>query len=87
MRRQHPVITRQAPPPPIDSDISPAMQTINNSLEIMRGYYLEKIEELNNRLRELNLMENAREIATVCNEVIRAKKALYQLNSKTGLHV
>lgn len=45
-------------------------------LEMLQGYYREKLQELQHRLRSLNLMENAREISAICVEIIRAKKVL-----------
>lgn len=48
--------------------------------DMLRGYYLEKLQELNHRLQGFNLMENAREISTTCREIIRAKKILTSLN-------
>lgn len=84
MKRQHPAITEQAPVLPPDGTISPALINLGDSLEIMRGYNLERIQELSIRLRGLNLMENAREISAVCHEIIRAKKVLNKLNLKTG---
>lgn len=84
MRRQHPVIAKKAEAIPMDSSISPSILNMGDSLEILRGYNLERIQELNIRLRELNLMENAREITAVCHEIIRAKRALNKLTMKAG---
>lgn len=84
MKRQHAAIIKQAPALPIDGITSPALVNLGDSLEIMRGYNLERIEELSIRLRGLNLMEDAREISAVCHEIIRAKKALNKLTLKTG---
>ncbi len=84
MKRQQPPIAKQAPALAIDRNTSPALINLGNSLEIMRGYNLERIQELSIRLRGLNLMENAREISAVCHEIIRAKKALNKLNLKAG---
>ena len=55
-----------------------------SEFDMLRGFYLEKLQELNHRLQDLNLMENAREISTTCLEIIRAKKILNSLNLKTG---
>ncbi|WP_276480612.1 hypothetical protein [Paraflavitalea pollutisoli] len=51
-----------------------------NNIDMMRGYYVEKIQELNTQLTRLNLMENAREISAICHEIIRAKKGLTKLS-------
>ena len=84
MKRQYPAIIKQAPALSIDGISSPALMNLGDSLEIMRGYNLERIQELSIRLRGLNLMENAREISAVCHEIIRAKQALNILNRKAG---
>lgn len=60
------------------------MPQTGNSFDIMRGYYLEKIQESNARLNRLNLMENAREISAICHEIIRAKKELMKLSMRKG---
>lgn len=52
--------------------------------DMIRGYYLEKIQELEARLIKLNLMENAREISAICIEIIRAKKVLIRISLPTG---
>ncbi|MDF2187038.1 hypothetical protein [Paraflavitalea sp. CAU 1676] len=55
----------------------PVVMTGNTcELEMLQGYYREKLQELQHRLRSLNLMENAREISAICVEIIRAKKIL-----------
>ena len=85
MRRVYPAITKKAPTlAVIENSASSVVIKMDNSWEALRGYYLEKVQELNNRLRELNIMENAREISTICHEITQAKKTLYKLNLKTG---
>jgi hypothetical protein len=85
MKRQYPAITKKAPILTFIENSTPSVVIrMDTSWEVLQGYYLEKIQELNNRLRELNIMENAREISSVCYEIIRAKKALQKLNIKTG---
>jgi hypothetical protein len=85
MKREYPAITKDAPMLTFIENSTPSVVIrMSSSWEVLQGYYLEKIQELNNRLRELNIMENAREISGVCHEIIRAKKALQKLNTKTG---
>jgi hypothetical protein len=83
MKRQDPTIAK-APAIALDRHTSPTFLNICNSLETMRGYYLEKVQDLEFRLKDLNLMENAREITAICHEIIRAKKVLKKLNMRTG---
>lgn len=84
MRRQQPAITKKASVFTVESNTAPILLNMGSSWEILRGYYLENIQELNNRLQGLNLLENAREITALCHEIIRAKKALSRLNVRTG---
>ncbi|MBO9564491.1 MAG: hypothetical protein J7621_17055 [Niastella sp.] len=85
MKREYPATTQDAPILTFIENSTPSVVIrMSNSWEVLQGYYLEKIQELNNRLRELNIMENAREISGVCHEIIRAKKTLQKLNTKTG---
>jgi len=52
---------------------------MGDSLEVMRGYYKERIQELEGKLTGLNLLEHAQQITALCHEVIRARKALQRL--------
>lgn len=82
MKHQHPAVTK----PTSKHTVEPKRMTIfpddTARFDMLRGYYLEKLQELNHRLHDLNLMENAREISTICLEIIRAKKILNSLNLK-----
>lgn len=70
---------------PATNPTRPSLMPItDHPSEIMRGYNLEKIEELNTRLTRLNLMENAREISAICHEIIRAKNELIKISRRTG---
>lgn len=85
MKRTYPATAPKAPSLAFIQNSTPAVVVrMDSSCEVLRGYYLEKIQELSNRLQPLNIMENAREISALCHEIIRAKKALQQLNTQTG---
>lgn len=84
MRRQHTPVAPKMPALTFHSSASPFLFNPEVSQHVMSSYYLEKIQELNERLRQLNLLEDAREIATVCHEMIRVKKALRKLSTRTG---
>lgn len=84
MRQQQPPTGKNTFTHAIINDMRQSGWNINDPLGVMSGYYLEKIEELNSRLDDLNLQENAREISTVCHEIIRAKKALRKLSINCG---
>jgi hypothetical protein len=50
-----------------------------DSAEVMEYYYRGKIQELEQSLSQLNLLENARQIATLCKEIIRTKEILQKI--------
>lgn len=52
---------------------------MGDSLEVMEVYHQEKLETLERTLRQLNLLDNAREIAFICKEMIRQKKHLQKI--------
>lgn len=84
MKQQHPAIIKPAPKLPAESKRAAAFSVETGEFDMLRGFYLEKLQELNHQLQGLNLMENAREISTTCLEIIRAKKILNGLNLKRG---
>jgi hypothetical protein len=47
-----------------------------DSAEVMEYYYRGKIQELEQSLAQLNILENAREIASLCKEIVRIKAVL-----------
>jgi hypothetical protein len=58
-----------------------------DSFEVMENYYREKIQVLNQSLHQLNVMDNAREIAFVCREITIAKQGLEKTILKKQLHI
>lgn len=83
MRRQHPPAP-EMPALTFQSSTAPFLFNPTDAWNVMSSYYLEKIQEHNERLQQLNLLEDAREIATICHEIIRAKKALCKLSIRAG---
>ena len=55
-----------------------------DSVEVMGYYYKGKIQELEQSLTQLNLLDHAKEIATLCKEIIRTKALLQKINKGTG---
>jgi hypothetical protein len=53
-----------------------------DSLEVIEQFYREKLQLLEVSLRSLNLLENSREIAFLCGEATRTKKALQDIFRK-----
>lgn len=80
MKRQHlagikkETIHTPAPRPEI------SLLSIEHIPSLMKGYYLERIEELQANLKQLNLLDNACQITRLCHEIMRAQKAMGNLN-------
>lgn len=55
-----------------------------DSVEVMEYYYRGKIQELEQSLAQLTILENAREVATLCREIIRNKEILRKIIIKKG---
>jgi hypothetical protein len=53
-----------------------------DSAEVMEYYYRGKIQELEQSLTQLNLLDNAREIASLCQEIVRIKEVLKKIMIK-----
>jgi hypothetical protein len=82
MRQQQAIITPRVPvitQSEFRNVITPIMA---DSLEVMECYYYGKIQVLENSLANLNLLENAREIAFLCMEISKTKMALKKINLK-----
>ena len=58
---------------------------LGDSLEVMENYHREKVEVLERTLRNLNLLENAREITFLCREVIQVKAAILNITQRRRL--
>jgi hypothetical protein len=84
MKRQHPAGKKKTEATSVTDNKHLGFLTMGDSLEVMRSYYFEKIQELESRLKALTLLDNAREICTLCNEIIRAKRSMCRLNMKGG---
>jgi hypothetical protein len=84
MKRQHPADSKKTPAIAAQGNAPLTLLNMGDSLEVMRSYYVERIQELEGRLKGLNLLENAPQIVLLCHEIIRAKKGMRRLNR--GLH-
>ena len=80
MKRQHPADLKKTPAIAAQGNASLNLLNMGDSLEVMRCYYTERIQELEGRLQALNLLEDAPQIVSLCHEVIGARKALHKLN-------
>ena len=55
-----------------------------DSVEVMEYYYRGKIQELEQSLARLNILDNSREIASLCREIVRTKEVLQKIIIKKG---
>jgi len=82
MRQQHSSISK--------SDTVSSNETAHNSyqpimadsVEVMEYYYKGKIQELEQALAQLNILDNSREIAGLCKEIVRTKEVLQMIMTK-----
>jgi hypothetical protein len=80
MKRQHPADLKKTPAIAAQGNAPLTLLNMGDSLEVMRSYYVERIQELEGRLKGLNLLEHAPQIASLCHQVIRAKRGMCKLN-------
>jgi hypothetical protein len=80
MRQQHSSKSNPVSPKEIASE--PFQMILADSVEVMEYYYRGKIQELEQSLSKLNLLDNAREIAVVCKEIVRIKELLQKITIK-----
>jgi hypothetical protein len=55
-----------------------------DSVEVMEYYYRGKIQELEQSLSRLNILEHAREIASLCKDIVRIKEVLQKVIINRG---
>jgi hypothetical protein len=53
-----------------------------DSEEVMEYYYRGKIQELEQSLAQLNILEHARDITSLCKEIVRTKNILQKICKK-----
>jgi len=79
MRQQHSSISKFSPVSPKEIVPESFQFIMADSVEVMEYYYRGKIQELEQSLSQLNLLENARQIANLCKEVIRTREILHKI--------
>jgi hypothetical protein len=79
MRQQHSSISKSNPVPSKELAPESFKMIMADSAEVMEYYYRGKIQELDQSLAKLNLLENAREIASLCKEIVRNKVILQKI--------
>ena len=82
MRQQHSSISKSDSASPIETAHNLFQPIMADSVEVMEYFYKGKIQELEQSLSQLNLLDNAREIAGLCKEVVRIKEVLQKILTK-----
>jgi len=85
MRQQHSIITGRASVITEKEFRNEFTDIMADSFEVMECYYEAKIQVLEESLTNLTLLDNAREIAFLCKEIIRTKNALRKISNKKRL--
>jgi hypothetical protein len=84
MRQQHSSTSKFTPASPKELVPGSFQMIMADSVEVMEYYYRGKIQELEQSLAKLNILEHAREIASLCKEIVRAKEVLHNIIIKKG---
>lgn len=79
MKQQHASISKSNSVSPKELALESFQMIMADSVEVMVYYYRGKIQELEQSLAQLNLLENAREIASLCKEIVRNKTVLQKI--------
>jgi hypothetical protein len=84
MRQQHSSTNKLNPASPTELAPASFQMIMADSVEVMEYYYRGKIQELEQALAKLNILQHAREIASLCKEVVRTKEILNKIITKKG---
>jgi hypothetical protein len=84
MRQQHSSVSKSNPVSANELALESFQMIMADSEEVMEYYYRGKIQELEQSLAKLNLLENAREITSLCKEIVRNKTILQKIIIKKG---
>jgi hypothetical protein len=85
MTQQHSAFTSKSTSVFAKKEAPESFQTIMaDSVEVMEYYYRGKIQELEQSMAQLTILENAREISSLCQEVVRTKEILQKIFIKKG---
>jgi len=79
MRQQHSSISKSNSVSPKKIVPESLQMIMADSVEVMEYYYRGKIQELEQSLSQLNLLDNAREISSLCKEIVRTKEILQKI--------
>ncbi|OQP50789.1 hypothetical protein A4H97_02860 [Niastella yeongjuensis] len=82
MRQQHSSISKSDNVSSNETTRISFQPIMADSLEVMEYYYRGKIWEVELSLAQLNILDNAREIAGLCKEIVRIKEVLQMILTK-----
>ena len=82
MRQQHSSISKSDTVSSNETAQNSSQPIMADSVEVMEYYYRGKIQQLEQALAQLNILDNAREIAGLCKEVVRTKEVLQKIMTK-----
>jgi sugar-specific transcriptional regulator TrmB len=84
MRQQHSSTNKFNPVSPKELMAGSFQMIMADSVEVMEYYYRGKIQEQEQSLAQLNILEHAREIASLCKDIVRTKQVLQNIIIKKG---
>ena len=84
MRQQHSSTSKFTPASPKELVPGSFQMIMADSVEVMEYYYRGKIQELEQSLAQLNILDHAREIASLCKDIVRTKEVLHNIIIKKG---
>ena len=84
MRQQHSSISKSNPFSAKEITPESFKMIMADSAEVMEYYYRGKIQELEQSLSRLNILEHAREIASLCKDIVRIKEVLQKVIINRG---
>ena len=79
MRQQHSSVSKSNSVSPKEIAPESFKMIMADSVEVMEYYYRGKIQELEQSLSRLNLLEHAREIASLCKDIVRIREVLQKV--------
>ena len=84
MRQQHSSVSKSNSVSPKEIAPESFKMIMADSVEVMEYYYRGKIQELEQSLSRLNILEHAREIASLCKDIVRIKEVLQKVIINRG---
>jgi hypothetical protein len=82
MRQQHSSISKSDTVSSNETAHHSFQPILADSVEVKEFYYKGKIQELEQALTKLNILDNAREIAGLCKDIVRTKEILQLIRTK-----